>query len=88
MTRKGGRKPTRPPLHPILVGGPFHHLGVDVLQLPLTMNGNQYVVVFADYLTKWIEAFPVPDQSAETIAKLLVEKIVCVHRVPEQLLSD
>ena len=87
-TRKGGRKPTRPPLHPIPVGGPFHRLGVDVLQLPLTRNGNRYVVVFADYLTKWIEAFPVPDQTAETIAKLLVEKIVCVHGVPEQLLSD
>ena len=87
-TRKGGRKPTRPPLHPIPVGGPFHCLGVDVLQLPLTRNGNRYVVVFADYLTKWIEAFPVPDQTAETIAKLLVEKIVCVHGVLEQLLSD
>ena len=87
-TRKGGRKPTRPPLHPIPVGGPFHRLGVDVLQLPLTRNGNRYVIVFADYLTKWIEAFPVPDQTAETIAKLLVEKIVCVHGVPEQLLSD
>ena len=39
-------------------------------------------------LNQWIEAFPVPDQTAETIAKLLVEKIVCVHGVPEQLLSD
>ena len=88
VTRKGGRKPTRPPLHPIPVGGPFHRLGVDVLQLPLTRSGNRYVMVFADYLTKWIEAFPVPDQSAETIARLLVEKVVCVHGVPEQLLSD
>lgn len=59
-----------------------------MLQLPLTKSGNKYVVVFADYLTKWLEAFPVPDQTAETIAKLHVEKIVCVHGVPEQLLSD
>ena len=88
VSRKGGRKPTRPPLHPIPVGGQFHRLGVDVLQLPLTRNGIRYVLVFADYLTKWIEAFPVPDQTAETIAKLLVEKVVGVHGVPEQLLSD
>ena len=87
-TRKGGRKPPRPPLHPMPVGGPFHRLGVDVLQLPLTRNGNQYTVVFADYLTKWIEAFPVPNQTAETIAKLLVKKIICVHGVPEHLLLD
>lgn len=88
MTKKGGSKPPRPPLHPIPVGGPFHRVGVDVLQLPLTRGGNRYVVVFADYLTKWVEAFAVPDQTADTIARLLVEKVVCVHGVPEQLLSD
>lgn len=49
VTKKGGRSPPRPPLHPIPVGGPFNR---DVLQLPLTRNGNRYVVVFADYLTK------------------------------------
>ncbi len=44
--------------------------------------------VFADYLTKWVEAFAVPDQSADTIAKLLVEEVSCRHGTPEQLLSD
>ena len=57
------------------MGGPFHRVGVDVLQLPLTENGNKYVVVFQDYLTKWVEAFAVPNQTAETIAKLLVGEI-------------
>lgn len=46
------------------------------------------MVVFMDYLTKWVEAIPVPDQRAETIARLLVEYIVCRHGVPEELLSD
>lgn len=43
------------------------------------------MVVFIDYLTKWVESFAVQDQSAETIARLLV---FCRHGVPEQLLSD
>ena len=77
-TRKGGRKTFRPPLTPIPVGGPFHRVAVDILQLPLTANGNSYVAVFMDYLTKWPEAFAIPDQKAETIAKLFVENIVCV----------
>jgi hypothetical protein len=59
-----------------------------VLQLPITANGNKYVVCFVDYFTKWVEAFPVADQRADTIAKLLVEHVVCRHGVPEQLLSD
>ena len=41
-----------------------------------------------DYLTKWCEAFAVADQTAETVAKLLVEEVICRHGVPEQLLSD
>jgi len=87
-SRKGPGKPIRPPLEPIPVGGPFHRLGVDVLQLPVTHRGNRYVVCFVDYLTKWAEAFAVADQKADTIARLFVEHVICRHGVPEQLLSD
>lgn len=64
-SRKGPGRSFRPQLSPIPVGGPFHRIGVDVLQLPLTVNGNRYVVCFVDYLTKWVEAFAIPDQRAE-----------------------
>lgn len=81
-------KPTKPYLTPIPVGGPFDRVGVDVLQLPKSSKGNQYAVVFIDYLTKWPEVFATRDQTSLTIAKLLVEKIVPRHGVPSQLLSD
>ena len=87
-SRKGPGRPVRSPLVPIPVGGPFHRVGVDVLQLPVTHRGNRYVVCFVDYLTKWAEAFPMADQRADTIARIFVEQIVCRHGVPEQLLSD
>ncbi len=41
-----------------------------------------------DFLTKWVEAFAVPDQQAETIARLIVDHVVCRHGVREELLSD
>lgn len=57
ITRRGTGRAVRPPLVIIPMGGPFHNrMGVNVLQLPLTESGNRYVVVFADYLTKWVEA--------------------------------
>ena len=87
-TRRGTGRASRPPLQPIPVGGPFHTVEVDILKLPQTYNGNQYVVVFLDYLTKWVEAFPVTDQHAETVARLLVEEVICRHGAPERLLSD
>ena len=80
--------PVKAPLTPIPVSGPFDKIGVDVIQLPKTAKGNQYAVVFIDYLTKWPEVFAVPDQTAATIAKLLVEEIMSHHGVPAEVLSD
>ena len=88
VSRKGGCRPSKPPLHSIPVGGPFHRVAVDVLQLPLTARGNRYVVVFVDYFTKWPEAFALADQKMETVAKLFMKQIVCQHSIPEELLSD
>ena len=56
--------------------------------LPLTESGNKYIIVFSDYLTKWPEAFAIPNQSTQTIAELFVEQIVCRHGPPLELLSD
>ena len=86
-SRQVGRA-VRPPLTPIPVSGPFDRVGVDVLHFPKSTAGNQYAVVFVNYLTKWPEVFATADQSALTIAKLLVEEFVSRHGVPTQLLSD
>jgi transposase InsO family protein len=41
-----------------------------------------------DHVTKCIEAVPIPDQSASTIARAVVTKIFSRHGVPKMLLSD
>ena len=55
---------------------------------PLTERGNSCVVVFTDYFTKWVEALPASDHTALTVARLLVENVVCRHGAPVELLSD
>ncbi len=47
---------------------------------------TSYVVVFMDYLTKWVEAFAIPDQTTETIVRLLIDGVVCRHGFPQELL--
>ena len=86
-THSTGRAP-RPPLTPLPVAGPFDRVGIDVQRLPRSHQGNQYAVVLMDYVTKWPEVFPVADQSAATIARLLVEEVVSRHGVPTEVLSD
>ena len=54
----GGGKKTRQPLKSIPVGDPYEHVGVDLMEMPLTERRNRYVTVFLDYLTKWVEACP------------------------------
>ena len=82
-----GRK-KRQPLHPIPVLRPFQILGIDVMDLPVTEKGNRHVIVIQDLFTKWPLVFPVPDQKASRIAKLVVEEVVPLFGVPESLLSD
>ena len=87
--RKGQSRSFKAPLQPLPVGGPFDRVGVDVLLAATsTLDGNQYALVFIDYLTKWVEVVAIPDQTAETIARMFVELIVCRHGAPWELLSD
>lgn len=78
---------SRQPLKPIEVGGPFERVGVDMLDMPPTERENRYIVVFVDYLTMWVEAFPTADQTSDTVARLLVERVTLQHGAPKGLLS-
>ncbi len=87
VTRQAGRC-VKPPHTPIPVSGPFDRMGVDVIRFPTSYRGNQCAVVSMDYLTKWPEVFQTSDQTALTIARLLVEKVISRHGVPAELLSN
>lgn len=87
--RKTPRNRHKAPLLPIPVQDAFDRLACDVLgPFPVSKSGNRYVVVFSEYLTKWVEAFPVSSFEAATIARLLVDEIFTRHGAPRTLLSD
>jgi hypothetical protein len=83
-------EPARSNLKPINVAEePWDMAGVDILgPLRETVNGNKYIVVFTDYLTRWPEAFAIKNREAKTIAKVFVNEIVSRHSAPKILLSD
>ncbi len=70
-------------------GKPFDKIGIDFLgPLTETSEGNRHILVITDYATRWVEAFPTKDQKAATVAKILVDEVICRHGAPRELLSD
>ena len=64
-------------------------VAVDIMgPLPETEAGNSYILVAGDYYTRWMEAYPIPNQEAVTVAQKLVNELFCHLSTSEQLHSD
>ena len=75
MKTKSQRKNARAPMVECHSGVTMERVAVDILgPLTETENGNKFIIVVADYWTKWTEAYPVRDHTAPTVAKVLVDQ--------------
>ena len=87
--RKSPQAKFRAPLVSIPVTGPFDRVACDIVgPLPMSDSGMKWIVVFSEYLTKWVEVFPTADIQATTVARLFVEGIVFRHGAVKMLLTD
>ncbi|KHJ98185.1 integrase core domain protein, partial [Oesophagostomum dentatum] len=68
---------------------PFQRIHSDVVgPLPTSLDGHTFIVIHTCSFTKYVTCTPIPNQRTETIAKALVNDVVCKFGVPEQLVSD
>lgn len=89
QAKQGEQKPQRHTYRTIRSGYPFQRLSVDFVgPMPKTSRGNQYIFTVKDTFSKWIEAFPIANQSAATAARILEEEIFSRYGFPEELHSD
>jgi hypothetical protein len=78
-------------LNPLdLTTKPFEVIGMDFLGpiLPLSLQGNNYVLVITDYFTKWIEVMALPTFSALVTCKALMYRIILRHGPPRAIITD
>ena len=63
-------------------------VGVDILEVPVSQYNNRYLLVIRqDYMTKWAEAIPIPNQTAARITAELI-KVFSRYGIPDILHSD
>jgi hypothetical protein len=61
------------PLKSVVSYEPFEYIGLDMIgPLPVTNQGNCYILVVVDICTKYVIARPAPNKQSDTIASLLV----------------
>jgi len=68
---------------------PFQVTSMDVtcsyLMIP---RRNKYLLAFIGHFTKYFEAFPIPDQTAETFARVYTTQIITRHGTGSTLITD
>lgn len=68
---------------------PFDKIFIDIVgPLPISNNGNKYILSMVDDLTRFVEFAAIPDQQADTIARALFEQILCRYNIPKEIVTD
>ena len=61
----------------------FDKIAIDlVTECKTSTSGNKHILTIIDHLTRWPEAYPIPDKSADTIVSTFINEYLQVHMCP------
>ncbi|KII65512.1 Transposon Ty3-I Gag-Pol polyprotein [Thelohanellus kitauei] len=67
----------------------FERVAMDILgPLPISKHGNKYIIVISDYFSRFIEAYPLANIDAKTVAKVFVDQFIFRYGIPKYLHTD
>ena len=68
---------------------PFDKIAIDLVnECETSASGNKHILTIIDHLTRWPEAFLIPDKSTDTIVSTFINEYLPVHMCPWYILSD
>jgi len=86
---KKSKRTPRAALSAYHAGYPMERVHIDLVgKLATTTRGNQWILVVVDQFTKFVEAYPLVDADAETIAETLVTRFFSWLGYPLYIHSD
>ncbi len=80
-------KPVKIPSYPTPLE-PWDTLAIDLLKLPTSSEGHQYLLVTIDHFSRYSILVPLKDKTATTVATALIGKVFCPFSTPKRTLSD
>jgi hypothetical protein len=70
-------------------GYPFQRLSIDLVgPFPMSPEGYTHLLTVGCTFSKWLEAFPLKDEKATSVAKVLEREMFCRYGPPEGIHSD
>ena len=70
-------------------GRPWQVVSVDLVgPFQQTPRGNTTILVLSDHFTRWRDAIPLVDGTAEVVAQALDHKVFCYFGLPERIHTD
>jgi hypothetical protein len=88
-SRKAKPKAVVPPPRSVRTGDVGDRWAIDVAgPLPVTASGNRYVIAAVEYTTRYAVAAAVPEHTAKSIARFLMDKVVLVYGPMREVMMD